>query len=79
MSVIIPVLRMKERKRGENKKNLKLPQIVSGRISIQIPICLNLKLVHFSLMALGKKRMPWGEEVGNNQSGLSTSMDLAVC
>lgn len=54
MGVIIPILRMKEIECGESKQYSKLPYIVSGRTAIQIHICLNPKLVHFSFTALGK-------------------------
>ena len=64
VGVTIAILRMNEIECGESKQYSKLPQIVSGRIAIQIRICLNLKLVHFTSVALGKihalGRRGWG-------------------
>lgn len=45
---------MRELRCGENKQYFKCPQIVSGRIAIQISMCLKLKLVHFPFIALGE-------------------------
>lgn len=64
VDITIAMLRMKEIECGESKQYSKLPQIVSGRIAIQIHICLNLKLVHFTSITLGKihalGRRGWG-------------------
>lgn len=54
MGVTIPILRMKDVKCGESKQYYKLPKLVSGRTAIQIHVCLNLKLVHFPFIVLGK-------------------------
>ena len=64
VGITTAILRMKEIECGESKQHSKLPQIVSGRTAIQIHICLNLKLVHFTFIALGKihalGRRGWG-------------------
>lgn len=64
VGITITILRMREIECGESKQYSKLPQIVSGRTAIQIHMCLNLKLVHFTFIALGKihalGRRGWG-------------------